>query len=309
MALLQSLVPRKLVLLLWLVLLLLASKSSSQPTTTNGSSCLNRCGSVDILYPFGTGPGCYYDKSFHLTCNDTSTRSTNSPKLFFPRSNVSVLDISIEHGELRVEGPVGRNCYNRLGNLTSSESEVTPVMFTGSKFPISAKRNIFAAVGCDTFAVIGGARGRNYSAGCISMCNQITDVVNGSCSGVGCCQMSVPENVMDFAVSLGSLNEQKEVFDFNPCGYSFVVEEESYNFSSADLRDFQNRETVPLVLDWSIGNLTCEEAQKNVTAYACKASNSLCLNSTNGPGYRCKCLDGFEGNPYLLDGCQGIIKQ
>ncbi|POO01971.1 Wall-associated receptor kinase [Trema orientale] len=316
----QRHVPRKVLvlplqLLLWLMLLLV-TKSTSQPTTTTtttgSGACLHRCGSVNIPYPFGTGPGCYYDKSFLVTCNDTSSSSssvsgsTNSPKLFFPRSKVSILSISLD-GELRVEGPVGRNCYNRLGNRTSSPSEITPTMITRSKFPISGTRNKFVTVGCDTFGVIVGDRGQNYSAGCISICSQIKDVVNGSCSGVGCCQMSVPNNVMDFAVSLGSIrSDHTEVFDFNPCGYTFVVEADSYEFSSADLRDFQKRETVPVVLDWAVGNLTCEEAQENVTGYACRASNSACLNSTNGPGYRCKCLDGFEGNPYLVDGCQDI---
>ncbi|POO01973.1 Wall-associated receptor kinase [Trema orientale] len=318
MALHQKLVPGQVLLLLrlmfWLIILL-ATKSTSQPTPTTGSSCLNSCGSVSIPYPFGTGPGCYYDESFHVTCNDTSTSnsggsSTNSPKLFFPTSNVSILNISLDGGELRVEGPIARNCYNRLGKLTSNGSTngiVSTSLLTNSEFPISATRNTFVTVGCDTLAVINGFWGRNYTAGCISLCNQLDDVVNGSCSGLGCCQMSVPEDVIDFGVAIGSLKNHTEVFDFNPCGYSFVVEQDSYNFSSADLRDFQKRETVPLVLDWSVGNLTCEQAQENVTGYACKASShSYCVNSTNGPGYRCKCSDGFEGNPYLNDGCKDI---
>ncbi|PON77729.1 Wall-associated receptor kinase, galacturonan-binding domain containing protein [Parasponia andersonii] len=226
-------------------MLLLATKSTSQPTTTTttaaaagSGACLHRCGSVSIHYPFGTGPGCYYDKS-----------------------NVSILNISLD-GELRVEGPVGRNCYNRLGNRTSSPSEITPTMTTRSKFPISGTRNKFVMDGCDTFGVIVGDRGQNYSAGCISICSQINDVVNGSCSGDGCCQMSVPNNVMDFAVSLGGIrSHHTEVFNFNP----FVVDADSYEFTSANLRDFQKRETVRVVLDWAVGNLTCDRAQENVT--------------------------------------------
>ncbi|XP_062090053.1 putative wall-associated receptor kinase-like 16 [Humulus lupulus] len=292
-------------LLPWLTLLILATKSAySQPT--NGSTCLDRCGSVNIPYPFGTGPGCYHDESFLVTCNATTN---SSPKLFFPTSNVSILDISISKGELRVEGPIARNCYDRFGNQTSNNSEITRTMTTNSNFPLSATRNKLAVVGCDSLAIIGGSEGRNYSAGCISMCNQINDVVNGSCSGVGCCQMSIPEDVIDFVVSLGSLNDHKEVFEFNPCDYSFVVEDEAYEFSSADLKDLQKRETVPLILDWSVGKSSCEEAQQNDkvgAVYACRDSNSFCLNSTNGPGYRCNCSDGYQGNPYLINGCQDI---
>uniref|UniRef100_A0A803P0G5 Uncharacterized protein n=1 Tax=Cannabis sativa TaxID=3483 RepID=A0A803P0G5_CANSA len=121
--------------------------------------------------------------------------------------------------------------------------------------------------------------------------------------------MSIPEDVIDFAVSLGSLNDHKEVFDFNPCDYSFVVEDDAYEFSSLDLKDLQKRESVPLILDWAIGNLSCEEAQlqkEDNNEYGCRDSNSFCLNSTNGVGYRCNCSHGYQGNPYLINGCQDI---
>ncbi|KAF3571910.1 hypothetical protein F2Q69_00061162 [Brassica cretica] len=61
----------------------------------------------------------------------------------------------------------------------------------------------------------------------------------------------------------------------------------------------------PLVLDWSFGNQTCEQVgNKSI----CSMSNSLCFNSTRGTGYNCKCLEGFEGNPYLSNehGCRDI---
>jgi hypothetical protein len=61
----------------------------------------------------------------------------------------------------------------------------------------------------------------------------------------------------------------------------------------------------PLVIDWAVGDETCEDAQKNTTSYACKAEYSYCYNTTNGPGYRCNCSNGFQGNPYLPRGCTG----
>ncbi|AQK80512.1 uncharacterized protein LOC100384211 precursor [Zea mays] len=62
-------------------------------------------------------------------------------------------------------------------------------------------------------------------------------------------------------------------------------------------------------MHWAAANLTCDEALKNKSQYACVSSNSKCLgvNSKDGYiGYRCKCLDGFQGNPYTIsDGCEG----
>ncbi|KAK4756264.1 hypothetical protein SAY87_006391 [Trapa incisa] len=57
-----------------------------------------------------------------------------------------------------------------------------------------------------------------------------------------------------------------------------VAEEASFNFNKADLKDMQNRTSLPLVVDWAIWNEKCEEARSN-TSYACRAANSICYNS------------------------------
>ncbi|XP_051193523.1 wall-associated receptor kinase 5-like [Lolium perenne] len=60
---------------------------------------------------------------------------------------------------------------------------------------------------------------------------------------------------------------------------------------------------------WAVANLTCREAQQNRTGYACASMNSTCLDVYSAReyvGYRCKCISGFDGNPYITDGCQDI---
>ncbi|PRQ26290.1 putative protein kinase RLK-Pelle-WAK family [Rosa chinensis] len=139
----------------------------------------------------------------------------------------------------------------------------------------------------------------------------------------GCCQKSITiKGLTNYAMSYGSRkevirNRNSSILAMVPptCAYALVVEADTFEFSSLDLQQgIHNRDAVPMVLNWVVGNYnTCQEAQSssstpssNIT-YACRAKNSECHDSTSGPGYLCKCREGYQGNPYILDGCQGIF--
>ncbi|KAM3681862.1 hypothetical protein ACJW31_12G030600 [Castanea mollissima] len=281
-------------LLLLLGLIILAATEASQPN----SNCEMSCGSVSIPYPFGTKEGCYHDESFLITCNKTE-RGTSKP--FLRRGNITVLNISLD-GELRVLTHVAHACYNDSGIPFNK----TKIGLSLSKFAVSSTKNKFTAVGCDVVGLIQGLEGRGYGTGCLSLCQSVDSVENGSCVGIGCCQTPIPTGLTaDFSVELTRLVSRSTKLDFNPCNYGFVVEENMYNFSSSDLKNFMN-ESVPVVLDWAVGDETCEDAKRSSTSYACIANNSMCYASNNGGGYRCNCSSGFEGNPYLVDGCKDI---
>jgi len=262
------------------------------------SICNRACGSLHIPYPFGTSEGCYLNSSFLITCKDSTP--------FLGLSNeLKVLDVSLMEGEIRVSSLIARDCPNEPGYNANNSYYEFPLF---KYFLISYTKNKFFAVGCDTVAVITGtsADAESYTAGCLSLCDSIDSVVNGSCEGIGCCQTSLQKEMSSFLWTAGSLLNDSAVGKFSPCSFSFVAEEKAYNFSSLDLVNLQNRQTVPVVLDWAVGNETCGDAKKNSTTYACKGANSECFNSTNGPGYLCKCPSGYEGNPYdFFDGCKG----
>lgn len=286
------------IMLLLLLFTLLIAATKTQPMSK--PNCPTNCGSVTVPFPFGMTEDCSLDASFLVSCNRTSS---SSHVLFLPQTNISVLNISL-NGELQISWPVASDCYAERGKLLSQTIQDLSI----TSFQLSSNRNMFTVLGCDTLGLVVGtdSDGRNYTTGCVSLCNRLQDIeTNGSCSGTGCCETSIPRGLSGFSYGSSSVYNHTSVIDFNPCGHAFLVERGAYNFSSTDLFKFE-KTTFPAGVDWVVKNQTCQEAKKEVSSYACKSENSECYHSFEGSGYLCSCSNGFEGNPYLLGGCQGI---
>nr|GEW04869.1 wall-associated receptor kinase 2-like [Tanacetum cinerariifolium] len=305
---------------IFLLILYLSHLTFSAAATSNNIAlpgCSTKCGNLTVAFPFGIvtdSRSCSLGPQFDVTCNT----SFNPPKAFLPSDLISysgnfdlveVVSISDEH--VRIKNTVASTCYNQTGGVI--QDDVSGLVVANSCFMLSQLNNLIT-VGCDEFAMISEVQAITSSSftsvGCTAICSKVEDIPVGLCSGTGCCKVNLPTNVTTYLVSLNTINGHSDIWAFDKCGYSFVGEESAFLFQGAsDLQDpnFVSRtvERVPVVLDWVIGNRSCND-YKSTSDYHCQ-ENSVCVDIKEASGgYRCSCKNGYEGNPYLSPGCHDI---
>ncbi|TVU29164.1 hypothetical protein EJB05_20720, partial [Eragrostis curvula] len=286
-----------------------AAATAMQPSAT----CQRRCGGIDIPYPFGIGPGCHLetgDWTFMLSCNRTAD---GRDRLY--NYQIEVLDMSVRHGQLRIYNSINPWCYNSTTRAMNDQSNWWYNMDI-TNYRINDAANRFTVIGCNSLAYIQSVNDtRNdgrYMTGCMAMCPGVDRLANGSCAGVGCCQTAIPSGLNAYNVSFEEKFNTTAIENYSPCSYAVLVEAAAFDFRTTYVTSDEfmvaNDGQVPLVLDWAIENKTCEEAKRNASAYACVSGNSECVDSKygRGSGYLCNCSAGYDGNPYLLDGCHDI---
>lgn len=313
--------------LLVVVVLLFFSFLLSPAAAKPRSGCRPNCGDVEIHYPFGIGPGCYFNQFFGIDCDETV--SPAKPYLSSAPNRSEVIQIHIPESQVRIKYPFLASA--RFSMEVSPEDIHTPnetinieyIDLGGTPYTLS-ENNSVTFVGCDDFVKINGIT-LDVFAGCTAMC--VNNQSEGSCPkngvfGNGCCRSVIPNGTSRLNFNFTDMHEhsrkdlQRRLF---PYSLAFVgVSEEgsfSYNLSSLnDTKDFrkQNRketENNALVLDWRIGNnQSCDQAGNKS---ACM-KNSDCKDFVAGGkvlGYRCHCKEGYDGNPYVSDdslGCKDI---
>lgn len=122
--------------------------------------------------------------------------------------------------------------------------------------------------------------------------------------------MDVPGHIYSYDGYFDEDYNDSKIWRSSPCSYMAVMEDKAFQFSTTYLNStvFNDtyKEGVPVVLDWVITLDTCEKAKSKTTSYACVSTNSICNDDPSG-GYHCNCSHGYEGNPYIKDGCEGTI--
>ncbi|KAJ4839454.1 hypothetical protein Tsubulata_017798 [Turnera subulata] len=273
--------------------------------------CNSTCGNLTIPYPFGVEEKCYLDEEFLITCN----YSYDPPQPFLMNStSVMVTNISIL-GDLTINQLIAQECYyppahvfGPMASPGSNKGDTWSSLDLVSKFTVSESRNKFTVVGCDSQGFIGGSRlnssglENDYSSGCMSVCDYKGSLDATSCTGSGCCQLEIPPGLVFTNVTASSFNNHVYVWDFSPCTFAFIVEDGGFNFNSSYLDPNYMPERMPVVLEWTVATETSS------STIVCKG-NATSYQTNNKFGYRCKCKEGYQGNPYLpylQGGCQAI---
>ena len=284
--------------------------------------CPETCGNVTVLYPFGIGHGCFRD-GFELACDETHPAAP--PKLRFARNGVEVIDISLPSGTVRV-------ATRMLGTDSSSS---LPRQLNGSwpaglpangSLAVSTRHNRFVAMGCNLLANLVANDDDDYISVCAALCVVRSALPRdaaaaSSCSGFGCCQTPVARGLPSYGVHLNDLTQRSVTVGsygaaFIADGEWFAGEQRSLQLGFvADPRKLADSTAVPTVLEWSLDMDRDQDMfwyDTRVSQWTrCVSVHSAIDDAVDGNLYgraRCNCSKGYEGNPYLANGCQGMYR-
>ncbi|KAK6133510.1 hypothetical protein DH2020_032756 [Rehmannia glutinosa] len=251
--------------------ILFQQQKAEASTVIVSHNCQRKCGNTDIPYPFGMKKGCYLDETFQVTCN----MSTGSASLASLGWEVDSLSIST-HTIRRINDEVLVLQFDKLGESPNGHSFYLEDI--GNHYSISNTRNKIVAMGCDFYAYLIDDKTKHFLGGCASFCNR-TDIISSPsfCSGLQCCQMNLPKDLRHMTLWVETMNTLTKSWA-DHCGFFAIVD-----------KDF-------------IGNTSCKKAIGRI-GYVC-GQNTECIDHIQDMGYKCACINGYRGNPYLPEGCQ-----
>ncbi|OEL26249.1 hypothetical protein BAE44_0012734 [Dichanthelium oligosanthes] len=301
-----------------LLIQLAVAAATSLAATITLDGCESKCGEVDVPYPFGTSHGCHR-RGFKVTCD----HAYSPPKLFLEgdAGGLEVLEISIPNRTVRVTRVHVKFLSFAPGNTSDVAVEVVPANL--EQYVLSTDRNSLIIVGCgfrvSARMTMPSLQGDTVFASCAPSCTVNNQQQPNLYEGGGCCEAAIPAGLTSFNIQFSWLdhNAMGQPPEMTRNASVLLVEQEWWRntqnmYAFKIFRLFSTGHAallvIPIVLDWTVGQSSCPVAEMN-PEFGCVSKNSECLNSITGAnGYACRCKDGYNGNPYVTDGCQGSGK-
>lgn len=123
---------------------------------------------------------------------------------------------------------------------------------------------------------------------------------------LNCTDKTLILRIMDDYLNVTNVDADQGIIQYT-VDYGYAVEFLDTYSSKSLYTDSRNSAS----LQWAVANETCLQAQHNRSGYACVSGNSACMPVRTDYrgffGYRCKCTEGFQGNPYVKYGCKGTL--
>ncbi|GLJ38704.1 hypothetical protein SUGI_0788860 [Cryptomeria japonica] len=257
----------------------------------NGCQYPQRCGYLNINYPFNIkGSNCGHS-NFSLVCKHNSTFGEgNTTFLSTPTGEYQVLKLSNDSLLINVTHLKAISCsVSQTGKQNFSLPRKGPFTISGS--------NVFASVGCyanGSFSSV-TPTSKNITVGgmCAASCLKIKNP--DYCNGFGCCQTTFMENWRK--VKFEAMPYAKPTS--GKCVFSTILDPATFKIEESDKGKF-GAGTYGLKIDWGI-NVT----ETNICSTAKRMDNLCCSNHAHCkdvigmPDYKvCVCDDGYEGDGY-----------
>ncbi|TVU16377.1 hypothetical protein EJB05_39936, partial [Eragrostis curvula] len=247
--------------------------------------CPESCGNISVPYPFGIGEGCFYE-GFSLTCNDNER--LRLPKLFMG-DGVEVLDISLPDGTVRI------NSNLLLADSTEFNGTWSGLPAPGP-FNVSSVHNWFVAIGCNILAQLLPLGSATPTSSCAAMCaDSLNHEADSICSPIDRCRTPILQSAPSYSIKVTQLvSAATDSPQENGSLAAFIVQKTWFGMYEFSINLMYGQpfmlQSVPVVLEWTVDS-----------NWRCNGSNI-----TIGDEVRrlCSCSEGYDGNPYLVDGCQ-----